>query len=300
VLIEHIGDLEVFAEIVDRGTLAEAARTLGATKNSVTRRLARLESQLGKPLLRRTTRSLSLTEDGRLFYQHCRRILSEVALAEDTVVDRGTLHGTLRIGIPSRLLDSASLQRIEAFLRGHPSLDLQVISSDQHFDLVEQRIDVAIAVGPQPDSSHLRRRITNFADLVLGAAPSYIERCGAPKRLQDLKHHACLKFQTDQPQREWPLVDARGKEHDVPIGGSFSSDNSQVLDTAMSAGLGIGITARAQLKERRAAGGLVPVLPRYRFAPMPVSLVYQRQGARGKRLDPVLDVLADIVKSGLG
>ncbi|MBV1859129.1 MAG: LysR family transcriptional regulator [Nannocystaceae bacterium] len=299
-LLEHLGDLEVFVQIVDRGTLAEAARTLDVTKNSVTRRLARLESQLGKRLLMRTTRTAALTEDGQRFYRHCQRILSEVGLAEDALVDRETLCGTLRIGIPGRLLLPTSLARIDAFLTEHPNLDLQVIASDQHFDLVEQRIDAAITVGPQPDSAHLRRRVTDFSKSVLAAAPSYIERCGRPHSLRDLKHHVCLRFQTESPQRQWPLVDNNGEEHEVPVGGSFASNDSRVLDTAMCAGLGIGLVAHALLRERKAAGVLVPILPRYRFAAMAVSLVYQRQGARGKRLDVLLDMMAAIVKDNLG
>ena len=295
--LEHLGDLKVFVEIVDRGSLVEAARSLEFTKNTVTRRLARLEERLGKPLLLRTTRTVSITEDGRRFYDHCRRILSEVLLAEEAIVDRDTLRGTLRVGIPTRLLGQPSLSLLDTFLQHRPSLQLQIIASDQPFDVLSQRLDVAIAVGPLPDSSLLQRRITTFADLVLAAAPSYCERIGRPDELRDLKQHNCLRFQTDRPQRTWPLLDRHGRVHDTLIGGNVSSNDSRVLDTAMHAGLGIGLIARSVLQDYQASGTLEHLLPDYQFTPFQVSLVYQGQTAHRRRLDPLLEILSSIVRT---
>lgn len=286
----------MFVQIVDRGSLSGAARALGVTKNAVTRCLARLEEQLDKPLMMRTTRHVSLTENGRQFHEHCLRILNEVTLAEDSLIDRDTLRGTLRVSIPTRLLMAHQLSLISDFLIDHPNLELQIIATDQPVDLLEQRIDVAIAVGPQPDSTLLQRRVASFGNFVLAATPSYVERCGRPKRLQDLKHHQCLKFQPDQPQRQWPLIDSSGTEHDVPVGGGFSSNDSRALDTAMHAGLGIGFVAKSVLRELKETGALVPILPKYRVAPFQVCLLYQRQAARSKRLDGLLNMLATLVR----
>ncbi len=300
VRLEHIGDLDVFVQIVERGSFTDAARNLGATKNAVTRRLARLEHQLGKQLLHRTSRRVSLTEDGRRFILYCRRILSEVALAEDAVAERDTLRGTIRVGAPTQLLLGQSLAPVGEFLAQHPHLELQVISSDQPFDLAKQGIDVAIAVGPQPDSVHLRRRITNFTEMVLAASPEYVERHGRPTSPHDLKHHTCLKFQTDAVQPQWPLIDARGRDHEVPVGGGFSSNDSRVLESAMFAGLGIGIAAKSVLRAAKAAGTLVPILPRHRFGAFPVSLLYRRETARTRRVQLTLAMLGEVVRTSLG
>lgn len=143
----------------------------------------------------------------------------------------------------------------------------------------------------------MQRRVASFGNFVLGATPSYVERCGRPKQLQDLKHHQCLKFQPNLPQRSWPLIDAQGTEHDVPVGGGFSSNDSRALETAMHAGLGIGLVAKSVLRDLKDAGTLVAILPRYRVAAFQVCLLYQRQAARSKRLDGLLNMLARLVKA---
>ncbi len=298
--IEQLSDLEIFTQIVDQGKLAKAARTLGLTKNAVTRSLARLEAQLAKPLLLRTTRGVSLTEDGRRFYQHCKRILNEVEVAEDAIIDRDGLRGSLRIGVPTLLLEEFGLTLIDDFLRKHEGLELQVVASDQPFELLQQRLDIAIAIGAVPDSELLQRRLGALSSIRLAAAPSYFERFPRPKALRDLKHHDCLKFQSERPERAWKLVDSKGKLHSVPVGGGFSCNDSRVLSSALMAGLGIGIMANKRFKGFEAQGRLTAVLPRYRIAPFLVSLVYQRQSARDGRLDGLLETLGQLIEASMG
>lgn len=271
--LESIEALRVFVQVVDSGSLSAAGRVLGLAPTLVSRRIARLESELDVRLLQRTTRSLHVTDEGRAFYRRCRRILEELEVATEEVRPAvGKVHGRVRASLPTVLSSLGIMEAATELLERHRGLSLQLSFSDQPVDVVAGGWDVALHVGVPPDSTHLARRLTHLSP-VLAATPEYLSRAGIPQRPEDLSEHECLRFISDRPQDTWTLVDAAGEERVVPVHGRFESDNSAALGDAMFAGLGIGIRPGAEVERAVEEGTLVRVLPRWQMVGFPLYLL---------------------------
>ena len=259
--IEHIEDLQVFVQAVESGTLAAAGRILGLAPSLVSRRLARLERSLGVRLLQRTTRSLSVTDEGRAFYQRCRKVLSELEAAEAEVEPtQSRVTGTVRAVLPTSSPFHGIMQNLKSLLDECPQLVVQVRLSDQPADLASGGWDVATHVGSPADSTHVSRRICRL-EPCFAATPDYVERHGTPENPLDLANHHCIRFGADRKQDYWSVVDAEGMTHRVPIGGQVICEDLVSVHLAIRAGLGIAAVPRGSLRRAEADGVLKEVLP---------------------------------------
>ena len=259
--VEHIEDLQVFVQAVESGTLAAAGRILGLAPSLVSRRLARLERSLGVRLLQRTTRSLSVTDEGRAFYRRCRNILAELETAEAEVEPpQSKVSGTVRAVLPTSATIPGIMPSLRGLLEEYPRLSVQVRLSDQPADLASGGWDVATHVGTPADSTHVSRRICRL-EPCFAATPDYLERHRAPKSPLDLANHRCIRFGADRKQDYLSVVDPTGLTHRVPIGGQVICEDLVSIHLAMRAGLGIGAIPRGSLKRAEAEGALVEVLP---------------------------------------
>lgn len=259
--VNHVKDLHVFVQAVDSGTLAAAGRTLGLAPSIVSRCLARLERTLGVRLLQRTTRSLSVTEEGRAFYRRSRRILSELEAAESEVAPTPSkVSGTVRALLPSSAVVHGLMESLDGLLQAYPRLSVQIRLSDQPADLSAGGWDVATHVGTPADSTHVSRRLCRLSP-GLAATPGYLARHGVPETPIELANHRCLRFGTDRNQDYWSIVDAEGMSHRVPVGGQVICEDLVSVYSAVRAGLGIGAMAQASLRRAEAEGALVEVLP---------------------------------------
>src|SRR5438067_3304143 len=207
-----LNELVVFARVVQAGSFTAAARTLGLPKSTVSRKVSELEERLGARLLHRTTRKLGLTDAGRAYYERSARIVAEVEEAEQAV---GRLQaeprGLLRVSAP---LSFAPLlgPLVTGYLQRHPGVQVELWCGDRAVDLVEERFDVAIRVGPLADSGLVARSLGTMAR-VLVAAPGYCKREGTPRAPAALADHACIVFGAG---RVWTLV-AGGKQAEVRV-----------------------------------------------------------------------------------
>ncbi|KAA0019532.1 LysR family transcriptional regulator [Salinicola corii] len=249
-----IEELQTFVEIADAGGVSPAARRLGVSKSIVSRRLSRLESELGIQLLARTTRGAALTEAGATFRDYAARVCAEIDVARETILPAGDLRGRLRVAAPLSFGPTHFSPVLAEMARRHPRLHIHTSYSDRFVDLVSEGYDCAIRVGYLQDSDLVARRVGPIYGKLV-ASPSYIEAHGAPATPDELVEHQALMQGTET----WKLLDG-DKTITVRPQGSFKADNGLALVAAAVAGLGIGYLPDCLTHEHVAAGALVPVM----------------------------------------
>lgn len=246
--------MQTFVAVADAGGVSAAARRLGLSKSIVSRRLFKLEAELGVQLLVRTTRGAALSEAGVTFREHAARIGTELEMAKDTISPTGELRSRLRIAMPLSFGPTHFAPVLAELAHQHPKLQVQASYSDRFVDLIAEGFDCAIRVGHLADSDLVARRIGPItAQLV--ASPAYIEAHGAPQNLAELAEHQTLLQGTES----WHFVDG-DKVITVQPQGRFKADNGVALTVAASAGLGIASLPDCLTYEHLASGALVPVL----------------------------------------
>lgn len=285
--LESIEELRLFAQIVESGSLAAAARALKLPTSTVSRRLGQLEARTGRTLLYRTTRSLSLAEDGQLLLDGVRRILEQVD-ATETDLERSAerLSGVVKLGVPS-VLTRDLLEALAPLLREHPALRVQLSVHDRQVNPVAAGLDLVVVGGGLSDSTLISRRIGQV-ERVLAASPSYLQRRGRPQTPEDLAQHDTLHFLMDQPTTAWVLYDAEEQATEVPVPVRFEASDGRALLDAAVAGLGIAALSPRLL---RGTPELERILPGHAFRPFPLSVVYPVSGRRSARLRAVVDAL---------
>lgn len=258
-------DLRTFVEVADAGGVSPAARRLGVAKSIVSRRLLRLEGELGVQLLARTTRGAVLTEAGELFRDYAARIAADIDVAKETIRPEGDLRGRLRISAPLTFGPTHIAPVLAEMARRHPQLSIQTCYTDRFVDLVAEGYDCAIRIGYLLDSDLVARRIGPlFGKLV--ASPDYIQSHGAPETPDAVADHEAL-LQGTEP---WRFMDG-DKVVTVRPRGRFKADNGTALAAAAVAGLGLACLPDDFVDAHIASGDLVTVMTRY---PPPAAGAY--------------------------
>jgi DNA-binding transcriptional LysR family regulator len=250
-------DIRTFIEVVDTGGLTPAAHRLGLSKSIVSRRLGRLESELGVQLLVRTTRGTGLTEAGATFREHAGRVAAEIDAAREAISPEGDVRGRLRVSLPLSFGATDLAPVLAELARRHPKLQVHAAYSDRFVDLVSEGFDAAIRLGYLPDSSLVARRIAPIRGKLV-ASPAYVAARGAPQSPGELIHHEALM----QGPRDWRLLH-EDKEICIHPQGRFIADNGQALVSAALAGLGIAMLPDFLTDPHIATGALVPVVTDY-------------------------------------
>jgi DNA-binding transcriptional LysR family regulator len=250
-------DLETFVEVADAGGVSAAARRLGVSKSIVSRRLVRLEAELGVQLLARTTRGAALTEAGVTFREHAARVCAEIDLARETILPAGDLRGRLRIAAPLSFGPTHLAPVLAQLARRHRRLHVHTSYSDRFVDIVGEGFDCAIRVGYLSDSNLIARRIGPIHGKLV-ASPAYVREHGAPETPDQLLAHQCLVQGTET----WRFVDG-DKTIAVRPQGRFKADNGAALAAAAVAGLGIATLPDFLTEKELASGALVALMTGY-------------------------------------
>ena len=267
-------ELLAFAKTVEAKSLSRAAAELGVPRATIGRRLARLEERLGARLLRRTTRSLTLTDAGDTFYRHARIVLDAVADAEASIRRTdAAIRGDLRVSVPPMGrtdTDSSFFAMITTFAREHPGVRLQVHFSTRHVDLRRDGYDVALRAGTTIEPGLVARTLARVK-VVAVASPGYLAEKGTPRRRSDLKKHRCLMgfARGELPQTHWRIAGAM-----VHVEGMFFSNEIHLLRDAALGGLGIAFLPSMILERHLESGELVQVLPGVAEADSRLAVVY--------------------------
>lgn len=286
----------VLVRVVQAGSFRAAATQLGIPKTSVSRKVAELEEYLGAQLLLRTTRSLALTDAGAAFVEQAEGAIARFAAAEQAVSEqqrepRGRLRVTATVTVGQTLL--APL--LAEFLQAYPAVEVSLHLTDRHVDVIAERFDVALRIGPLSDSSLVAQHVVSTG-LLLFASPRYLQKHGTPRTPADLSAHNCLRFaKTGVAVRDtWPL--GKGKRvKDVNVSGRLVADDWGVLREAAIRGLGIARIPAIVAREPVRKGALVSVLDEYAPPAMPLHLVY----FAGRHLPPRTRAFIDFMRPRL-
>lgn len=289
-----LNDIVVFTEVVAAGGFTAAGRRIGLPASAVSRRVARLEQGLGFKLLSRTTRSVGLTDTGRIYYERVARITHDVQDAARAVDEfRSTPSGLLRMTAPP---DDGGVvwAMISGFVRDHPEVDLELVHTLERVDLIEQGIDVALRGGPPPDSTQLRARKLVDSRFVLVASPVYLERRGVPQRPEQLEQHDCIAMDTWVPNAIKALQGPDGPVR-VEFRNRIRTNRQETARKAALDGFGIApMVAFTCWKELR-SGALVEVLPGAMPMPAPMWAVYPASRSNSAATRALVDHLARTV-----
>ncbi|WP_437319612.1 LysR family transcriptional regulator [Sorangium sp. So ce385] len=293
-LMERSGELEVFLRVAQTGAFSAAARSLDLTPSAVSKLIARLEARLGARLFVRTTRSVKLTEEGEAYQRAGQRIIAELNEAELAAAS-GAVRGRLRVtaSIPFGRMYVAPA--IAGFLERHPGVSVELSLTDDIVNLLEQKADVAVRMGPLAENTLVARKLGQSRRVVC-AAPRYLDRHGTPAHPSELRQHDCLTFTFRRSRVGWPFV-VGGRELEQRVSGKLQVNNGETMRQMALAGVGIARLGLFHVAADLEAGALVPLLEPYNPGDLElISAVYVGGGQVPRRvrafIDHMLEVLA--------
>ncbi|MCL6406181.1 LysR family transcriptional regulator [Dickeya dadantii] len=288
-------ELAIFVSVVESGSFSRAAEQLGLANSAVSRSVKKLEMKLGVSLLNRTTRQLSLTEEGERYFRRVQQILQEMAAAETELMEtRRTPRGLLRIDAATPVVLHLLMPLVKPFRERYPEVTLSLVSSETFINLIERKVDVAIRAGTLTDSS-LRARplFTSYRKIV--ASPDYVAKHGAPQHVDELARHLCLGFTEPVSLNTWPVARADGQLYEIEV--ELSSNSGETLKQLSLTGNGIACLSDYMIDGEIARGELVELLADQRLpVAMPFSAVYYSDRAVSTRIRAFIDFLSEQVQ----
>jgi len=291
--MDRFTSLTIFARVVANGSFAGAARQLNMSPAAVSTHIQALEARLGTRLLNRTTRSLALTEIGKVFYERSTHLLAELEETERLAGElQKTPRGRLRINVTPSFGDLHVAAAAADFSARYPDISIELIATSRFADLVEEGFDLAVRTEPPPESSLVARRIAPVRLVVCGA-PAYLDKHGTPQRPEDLAAHNCLRLSELSFRDEWCLTGADGKETWIPVSGTLRVNTTVALRTAALRGLGLVLLPTFLVGEDLKAGRLVPVLSGYAPADAAVRAMYPHSHHLSAKVRMFIDFLIE-------
>ena len=266
--MDRFAELKAFTLVAAHGGFTAAARQLGLAPSSVTRMVDALEQRLGTPLLNRSTRTVTLTDAGRRYYERTQAILEQLEDADESVSAKDeAVQGLLRVSAPVTFSTLFIAPMLAQLGREHPGLKLELQLNDAVSNMVEEDIDVAIRIGAPAEQPNLIAHSLGGHRRVICASPDYLARCGTPQTPADLLQHNCLRFSYGSPGRRGWRLQREETVEEVAVSGNLSANNSEVLRRAVLDGAGIALLADWLVSEDLANGALVPLLTDFESNP---------------------------------
>jgi DNA-binding transcriptional LysR family regulator len=280
-----------FVQVVESSSFSRAAEALSMSTSQVSKLVARLEERLGLRLLNRTTRRLTLTDEGEHFYQHCRQTIDQFDEAEKQVtLGQNEPRGKLRVNIAGSFQERFLVPMLCNFQKLHPRLQVEVVFTDQRVDLISGSYDLAICPGELPDSSMVARKLAdNYLYLV--AHPDYLAAHGTPQSIEDLKQHNCLAGS----DKTWYFGNGQETLQITPQG-NWHSDNGNALLSAARSGAGLALLPFFAVLDDIKQGTLVQVLPQWSQHPQPVWVMYPEKRYVAARVRLFIDYLIEHIQ----
>jgi len=294
--MDRLGAMQVFVRVVESGSFSAVAREKSMTQSAVSKQIAALEEHLDVKLLNRSTRSLSLTDEGERYFSEAQRLVAEFSAAEQ-MVRHGTrqLTGSLRIASCVGYGRMILMPQIKNFLETHPALKIDLNLNDGFIDLVEQGIDIAIRLGDLLDSSLVARRIGSSRHLLL-AHRSYVSQIGtvspALNKPEDLRQHNCIVHTELKTQNIWEFSGGGNNSINVRVTGNLQSNSSEAIRTAGLAGIGICYAPDWLFASEIDSREMVVLLPDWSTKPIPITAVTSKQSRKVPKIEAFVSFLA--------
>lgn len=288
----QLEDMVVFIHVVDAGGISRAADQLGLAKSAVSRRLSDLEKRLGVCLLNRTTRTSSLSEAGRSYYERAIKIVDDVAELNAQTEDANiALEGTINLAAPLSFGMCHLSPAIDSFVKQHPGLTININFSDRQVDLIEEGLDLAFRIASLKDSSLIARKMSPIKH-VLCASPDYLKEQGIPKTPDDLKLHQLLHYNVSSSST-WKLTDKQGEQYLINFSAHMAANNGDFLKDMAVAGHGIVMSPTFISWKAISKGELVPLLSNYQPPQLNAYAVYPQARYLSQRTRVLIDFLVE-------
>lgn len=282
-----------FVRVADRGSLSAVARELEVGQSTISRHLRELEEAVGVSLLSRTTRRVTLTEEGARYHASCMQVLRLVEQANDEARGtRGAASGTIRISCTAAFGVLHLCRLMFDFQDQYPDISIDLSFTDERVDLVSEGVDIALRLGPLTDSSMKLRAVGDCARLLV-AAPDYLVNRVPPSTPQDLSQHEGIRMSNVLGSDTLVLEDPAGELHTVPFGGRFRVDHGLAAREAFVAGRGIGPAHQWLVDDLLATGKLKPILPEYSLPRVPLNMLIVPERANVARVRLLVDFLVE-------
>lgn len=290
----NLNEILVFMAVVDEGSFIAGGQAMGLTRSAAGKAVSRLEERLGVRLLNRTTRALSLTDEGRVFYERGLHILAAVDEAEASVAGRhGTPRGVLRLTVPDAFGRLVVLPLLKKYLAAWPDMQVEVSLTDRQADIVEEGFDLAVRIGEAPSDSRLVSRVVARYRAMLCAAPTYLAERGSPRNIDALAAHDCLIFSSRNRRQGWRFRGDDGAWVKAQGRSRLRLDSGEALRDAAVAGLGIAFLPDFLVAEDLAAGRLRQVLPKLDAGDVKVVAIYPTRRLLEPRVRRFIDLMLE-------
>ncbi|CAI0777748.1 LysR family transcriptional regulator [Serratia quinivorans] len=289
---ERLHAIRAFVQAVQAGSFSRAAEQLGLSRSTVGKAVARLEQRLQVRLFQRTTRSLSLTDEGQLFYDDCLKALAALEAAESQLAARARKpEGRLRVSLPVLFGQKWVMPPLLALADRYPQLQIEALFSNRAADLAEEGIDLAVRIGSPGDAAAITARQLGEQQQILCAAPAYLKRQGQPGRLAELVQHQAIGMLRDGRSQLWHLLDEQGKPQRLLPPTRLRLGNMEAVLSAACAGQGIAMLPRWLAHDALTTGTLREILPGSCGAGLAIHVVWLKGTTMPLRIRVAIDAL---------
>jgi DNA-binding transcriptional LysR family regulator len=300
-MTDRLAGIREFVAVVEASGFAAAATRLNLSRSAVGKTIARLEERLGARLCHRTTRTLSLTDDGKAFYEHCVRALAELEAAEASLeFGRTVPAGRVRVAAPVIFGRRCVAPVLYGVARQHPGLILEIAFSDRPVEIIEEGYDLAVRNGNLPEASGLMTRSLARQRMTVCASPAYLEKHGSPATLADLPTHQAIDYANATRTRNWLFPDGKGKTIEVPMKGRIRLDDLEAMMDAAIAGMGLAWLPCWLIRSHVASGDLVPLLRDIPAMEFRSSALWPQSPVVPSRVRVMIDALAAELPAMMG
>jgi DNA-binding transcriptional LysR family regulator len=290
----NLNEILIFMAVVDEGSFIGGGQAMGLSRSAAGKAVNRLEDRLGVRLLNRTTRALSITDEGRVFYDRGLQILAAVDDAEASVAGHpGTPRGLLRLTVPDAFGRLVILPLLEKYLRAWPDVQIEVSFTDRPADIVEEGFDLAVRVGEAPPDTRLVSRVIAHYKAMLCASPSYIAERGEPLNADELANHDCLFFSSRNRRQSWRIPGEDGTWAKALGQSRLRLDSGEAIRDAAVAGLGIAYLPDFLVAGDLAAGRLQQVLAQPKAGDVKIVAIYPTRRLLDPRVRRFIDLMVE-------
>lgn len=298
--MSQIERIRVFLRVAELSSFTAASASLGLPKASVSTAVQQLETELGARLLHRTTRKVSLTQDGQVFFDRAHDLVADLDELTGLFQREGTaLRGRLRVDMPLGTAREVIIPRLPELLAEHPGLEIELSSTDRFVDVVREGFDCVLRIGVKSDSSMIARMLGHYR-MINCASRGYVDRFGMPRSLAALAEHRLVHYAAawGQPADGFEYVD-QGENCSIAMRGAIAVNNSAAYVSACLAGFGIIQVPAVGVRALLESGELVELLPKHCPAPMPVALIYPNRRHLPRRARVFMDWVAELLRPHL-
>lgn len=294
--MDRLEKMRAFVAVVEAGSFAAAGRRLGLSNKVISKGIQALEADVGSTLLFRTTRSMSITPEGRLYLQGCRRVLLEYDALSAALDETKGLRGRLRVSAPVTFGEVLVTDAVVDFIAFHPEVEIDLALSDRHEDLAEQGFDVAIRIGTLKDSN-MRQRSLGHVDLIVVASPEYLEKFGTPTHPRDLANHSCVRDTNSDTPNRWSF-EIEGVQTTVPVHGRFTCNSSAAGLAVARRAQGLAMVPDIFAEQDLVAGRVQQVLSNVSSLQVPIQAVYLPSGFGRPKISAFVDHIKAAIAAG--